>query len=173
MHINLLANKLGALGVLIDEVGHDTTNALSKSSVAAVLTLNYRGPLSITELSRTIGLTQPATTRLVGGLVQGGIVQKRSGLSAREVGVRLTPRGSALAHELQTNRLARIASLLERLSAAEQKQLDGLLTAILGSAVQSRAQARQLCRFCDHEICDGPLCPVGCAATDIEERGGP
>jgi len=36
--------------------------------------------------------------------------------------------------------------------------------------VDGRAYARHICRFCDHGICDGPRCPVGSAATELEQR---
>jgi DNA-binding MarR family transcriptional regulator len=172
MNYQLLANKLYVLSVLIDEIGHDTANALSQSSVAAVFALKYRGPLSITKLGRIIGLTQPATTRLVERLVRGGFVQKSSGPSAREVDIHLTSRGSTLANKLQAKRLERIGNLVAKLSVSEQAQLDALLATMVGAAVESRAQARYLCRFCDHDICDGPVCPVGSAATEIEEHEG-
>jgi DNA-binding MarR family transcriptional regulator len=142
---------------------------LSNSSAAVLLTLHHRGAMSVTALARLVGLSQPACTRLLDGLVVARQVTRRKG-RGREVLVAVTAQGRRRAQAMQRRRLDAAQALLAGLSRAERAALDRLLDRLVAVPVQDRAHARHLCRFCDHGICTRAICPIGAAATAIEER---
>lgn len=161
------ANRLGALWATLD---HALARALadeSPSSVAIVTWLHHWAPVGVVELARVIGLTQPACTRALDKLVMRGVVE-RTTLSGKEVRLALTARGRAQARLLQQRRLQACAALLDALSASEQRQFAELADKLLQGPVVDRAYARNVCRFCDHSVCDGPACPIGCRAAAME-----
>lgn len=172
MHNSLLCNKLGALWAVVDSSLHDALGPVSRSRAAALLTLHHFGRMTTTELSRIIGLSQPATTRLVDKIAGDGLLARRSRTSGKEVDLRLTRKGEQAAQVLQRRRLESMSMLVAPLTETRRRQLEALLDEMLGTPVTSRAYARFVCRFCDHEICDGSRCPIGCAATAIERHQG-
>jgi DNA-binding MarR family transcriptional regulator len=164
----LLANKIAALATAIN----DRTEAAfgsrrSRSSVAALETLLYWGPLTATELSKILNVTQPTVVRVVGGLVREGLIarQRKRG---RDVALALTRAGNAQARRLQRVRLATVSGLLGTLGAASAQCINDVVDLLLAAATDGRATARRTCRFCAHDICDGPACPVGSRATVLE-----
>ena len=168
----LLANKLAALATVLD---HGLTTAfepLSPSSAAAVLTLRHRQPLTATELSRIIGLSQPATVRLLERLVATGLVERAPVAGIKEVRLSLSREGESRAEDLQRVRLSASWALLEQLTPIERLALHGLVDKLVTVPVTDRQVARRLCRFCDHALCEGPLCPIGCAATALDRQKG-
>ena len=83
----------------------------------------------------------------------------------------LTPKGRRQARRLSERRAARAAARLDVLTLEERRALDRLVTKLLHGAVEQRADARHLCRFCDHALCRGAGCPVGSGVmTEGEER---
>ncbi|MFX6830780.1 hypothetical protein ABTH65_19060, partial [Acinetobacter baumannii] len=68
----------------------------------------------------------------------------------------------------QQARAAAIAPLLDALPPDERAPFDGMLARILAAATSSRRFARTTCRYCDHTICDGAACPIGCRARELE-----
>lgn len=172
MHDALLANKLGALWATIGQAIEAGFGSLSPSSAAALITLRHREPITATELGHILDLSQPASARLVAKLAAEGHVARQKRLAGKEIGLRLTAKGRRLAESLQRQRLAACERLLTALLPAERHELDRLLSALLAAPVTDRAYAWHVCRFCDHAVCDGPHCPVGCAATSLERTGG-
>jgi DNA-binding MarR family transcriptional regulator len=163
------ANRLGALWSTLDRALSATLADDSPSTAAILLWLLHWAPTGVVELARVVGLTQPACTRALDKLVERGLVD-RTALSGKEVRLTLTARGRAQARALQQRRHAACGALLQALSAGEQAQFARLATKLLQAPVTDRAYARQVCRFCDHAVCDGPACPIGCRATALEER---
>lgn len=166
MHM-LSANKLGALGSLLSDTVEGACTDLSPSAAALLLTLRYRPGTTGTELAAVAGVAQPTAARVLDGLVRRDLVERRPG-AGRTVPLRLTPQGAARADGLQAARLAALARLLGALPAADRPAFERALDTILAAATTSRAQARTTCRLCDHATCDGPLCPIGTRATEIE-----
>ncbi|MDM0078587.1 MarR family winged helix-turn-helix transcriptional regulator [Variovorax sp. J2P1-59] len=163
----LQANKLGALWAVVGRAMTATMETHSESSAAILLWLYYWAPTGVVELGRVVGLSQPACSRAVDKLMAAGLLLKaRSG--ARETWLDLSPAGRVEAERLQSARLHACDRLLGTLSRQERATMVGLLDKLLAAPVDSRAYARNVCRFCDHAICDGPACPVGCRATEIE-----
>ncbi|WP_207456682.1 MarR family transcriptional regulator [Azospirillum sp. SYSU D00513] len=174
----LLANKVGALWATLSGAVEDAFAPLSNSSAAALLTLLHWGPTAATALGAVIGLSQPATARLLEKLAADGHVERRPRpRGGKEVPFALTESGRERAEALQQGRLDACLRLLAPLDPGQRALLDGLLTAMLAAPVADqtpvRAYARHVCRFCDHGVCDGPLCPIGSAAREAERTTPP
>ena len=173
----LLASKLGALGVLLSDIGEGVAGDLSPSAAALLLTLRFRLALTATELADIAAIAQPTAVRVLDGLVRRGLVvrQNRTG---RQAPVRLTSLGRKRARELLSARLRAVRHLLTALSSDERAALEGIIDKLLAAATTSRSFARTTCRLCDHAACDGPRCPIGLRATELERaaeiasRGG-
>ncbi len=165
----LRANKLGALWAVVGRAMSDAMQAHSESSVAILLWLYHWAPVGVVELGRVVGLSQPACSRAVDKLMAEGLLLKAPS-GGREVWLELSPEGRARAEELQAARLRACDRLLAALSPQERSTMADLLDKLLAAPVADRAYARHVCRFCDHGVCDGPGCPVGCRATELEAR---
>ncbi len=167
MHNILLNNKLGALWSVLDASMARMLGTDSPSTAATVLTLHFHAPLTGTDLSRILGLSQPATVRLIDKLADAGMVARNGKSEGKAVDIALTAAGQTRAEAMLTARSAAMADLLRPLTDAKRQALTGLLDEILHDAVETGSQARFLCRFCDHGVCDGPVCPIGCRAREI------
>jgi len=161
------ANKLGALGVLIGDLTRDAVGDLSPTAAAILLTLHHHGDATATTLAAIVGISQPTAVRVCRGLVERGLVGhgQRAG---KTVPLHLTEAGDQRAVELQSARLDALDRLLAPLAASDRELLSRLLDDLLAGATTSRTFARTTCRLCDHALCDGPACPVGTRATEIE-----
>lgn len=163
----LQANKLGALWAVVGRVMTEAMDMHSESSTAILLWLYHWSPTGVVELGRVVGLSQPACSRAVDKLMAAGLLLKAPS-GARETWLELSPEGREEAERLQSARLQACDQLLGALSRQERATMAALLDKLLAAPVDSRAYARNVCRFCDHTVCDGPACPVGCRATEIE-----
>lgn len=65
MHM-LIANKLGALGVVIADLTRAAVADLSPTATALLLTLHHHGAMTASELAGIAGITQPTAVRVVG-----------------------------------------------------------------------------------------------------------
>lgn len=163
----LAANHLAALGTLIDDRLKQAFAPLSPSAAAVLLTLHHHGPLTTTELAAIVAIAQPTVTRLVNGLAAQGLI-RREDRDGRVTPLVPTAAGRARAAALQAAREVAIAPLLAALAPDERKAFAGMLARILATATPSRRFARTTCRFCDHAVCDGPACPIGTRARELE-----
>lgn len=171
MNNDLIVNKFGALWSVLDTSMLQTFGGTSPSTAAAILTLHFHAPQTGTALSRILGLSQPATVRLVEKLVAADIVARTPRTEGKEIDLVLTPAGQTEASALLAARHETLSGVLSTLSQDQQRQLETILDTMLAQNVDSRETARFLCRFCDHGICDGPVCPIGCRATALETEG--
>jgi DNA-binding MarR family transcriptional regulator len=170
MNEKMLANKIGVFATLINERMVADFGALSSSSAAALLTLFHHGPMTATRLGAIVGVTQSASTRQIDKLIGEGLVERVGKKEGREVKFLLSALGQVQAENLQAARLAASGDLLAALNPVERRHLDRILSRLLAVSVTDRAQARHLCRFCDHGLCDGDACVVGKAATRLEHQ---
>lgn len=168
----LAANQLGVLWTTLDKALTPAFGDLSGASAALLLWLQHWAPLGVVELARIAGLSQPACTRAVDKLVQQGLIRRLPG-SGKEVPLELTAKGKTAARRMQDERLQACDQLLAALTVGERETLLGLVNKLVQAPVTDRAYARHVCRYCDHGVCDGPLCPVGCRATSLEAGAGP
>src|ERR1700742_1915106 len=76
-----VANLLGATALAVTDLmmaGATRTAGVSASGAAALLVLRATPGLSVTELGRRVGLTQPAAARMVTTLEASDLVSRRS-----------------------------------------------------------------------------------------------
>jgi DNA-binding MarR family transcriptional regulator len=100
------------------------TGDMSLSASSTLVTLNDRGPLRITALAETEGVTQPSMTELVNRLQRDGlVVRERDPLDSRAVTVAVTPAGKALVAHRRRERADKLADLVGTLDAADQQVL--------------------------------------------------
>jgi DNA-binding MarR family transcriptional regulator len=166
----LLANKLAVAVTALNERIDAACEPLAPSAAATLLWLRHWSPRTATEMAPILGLTQPTAQRIVDGLLRDGLAARTKGVRGRAAPVQLTAKGRKLAETLQARRLAAFAQALAPLGVGDRRTLDRLLDTVLKPMVDGRAYARHICRFCDHGICDGARCPVGNAATELEQR---
>jgi len=170
MNSMVLANKLAVAVTALAERIEQACEPLAPSAAATLLWLRHRAPRTATEMAPILGLTQPTAQRIVDGLLRDGLAVRAPGARGRAAPVRLTAKGRKQAETLQARRLQAFAQVLAPLGAEDRQSLDRLLDAVLRPMVDGRPYARHICRFCDHGICNAPLCPVDDAATALEQR---
>ena len=167
----LLASKLGALGILLSDVGERVADDLSPSAAALLLALRFRSALTATELADVAGVAQPTAVRVLDGLIRRGLAVRQA-RTGRQAPLRLTNLGRTRVQRLLSARRQALGHFLTPLSGDERTVLEGIIDKLLAAATTSRAFARTTCRFCDHAACDGPRCPIGTRATELERLAG-
>lgn len=160
------ANLLGAAALaLTDAAIGDATRVchLSTSSAAALVTLMDQPGLSVSELGRRVGLTQPAAARMVDALEADNLVERApSSVNRRWVTVYPTAHGELLAQELLTARNAPLIDAVSALDDNEQQFLAELLEKILTQLHSRTGRGQYMCRLCDRQSCiKSASCPVG------------
>jgi DNA-binding MarR family transcriptional regulator len=167
MHM-LSANKLGAFAVLLADTLEGAYDGLSPSAASLLLTLYYTRNATATELAKVAGISQPTAVRVLDGLVRQGFIERKSH-TGRSTLLRVTRAGRERAVSLQAARLGAMKKILSGLNTQERATFERILDTILVAATTSRPFARTVCRLCDHRACDGPLCPIGTRASEIEQ----
>ncbi|MFM0413454.1 MarR family winged helix-turn-helix transcriptional regulator [Paraburkholderia aromaticivorans] len=164
-------NLLGVLALLItDEMNaQPAVEALAGPTARAMLNAIGQYPDSSIEVLReAVDLSHPAAVRAVAGLVEAGLVEKRTGSDKRAVALALTVAGKREAKRLQTARDRMLQRVVGRLDDSEREVLESLLIKILWNETRDPAHAMQLCRLCD----DGPCLKAGCP-VECREQGLP
>jgi DNA-binding MarR family transcriptional regulator len=161
-------SHLIALSTVIQDSLSESSQELSPSAIAALLTLHHWEPTGTVELANILSVRQPTATKLVDGLVERDWVVRGEKLG-RSLPLTLTAKGKRKSRELQKLRGDRVQQLLSVLSPNEQEEFGKLSRKLLEAATTSREFAQHTCRFCDHRVCTGNDCPVGCRATEIEQ----
>lgn len=93
------------------------------------------GELSVKELSELLGLSLPATSRNIDGLLQRGFVERREDEHDRRIRrVRATEFGREVAIRLERTKLARMERFAASLSATERRRLRAALAPIMRRA---------------------------------------
>lgn len=176
MHDKRLANLLGALALTVNDLALADATAAAGTSVsgsAALVVLSTAPGLSVTELGRRVGLSQPATARMVDALERRGLVERRPTL-ARAVAVHLTTAGTGAAGRILGQRGGRIGSLTSALDERERAVFAELAAKLLTAAYEQLPEPDRLCRLCDRAACvaEGEACPVGAACRARESADG-
>ena len=158
------ANLLGALALrLVDEMIGAITDVseLGDSASTALVALARKRKRPIEYLRRVLGLSHPATVRLVDRLCEAGLVIRHSGPDGRTVTPVLTPAGLKGARAVARARAAVLESMLKGLDQASCAQVTRVLESILEAAPKDQQDAVNLCRLCDLSVCNrGARCPV-------------
>lgn len=160
-----LANLLGATALaLVDLTLGEATKAagVSSSSAAALVSLAAHPGVSVTELGRRVGLTQPAAARMVDSLEADGLVERRPrSVSSRLMAVQPTPVGVRQAERILHARGGPLTDLLADLD-DDRRHLDRLLTNLLTRLYGQIGRAHYIYRLCGRKSCTtGAECPVG------------
>jgi DNA-binding MarR family transcriptional regulator len=104
---------------------------LSFTTLSVLHTLARRSPLRLGELTATEQVTQSAITQMVTRLESDGLVERRPDpRDGRAVLVHITPAGAEVVTARRADRVARLAPILERLSAAERSAIAAALPAL-------------------------------------------
>lgn len=163
------ANLLGATALAVNDLALAAVAdaaGTSTSGAAALAVLSASPGLSVTELGRRVGLSQPAAARMVDSLQAGDLVQRHPG-SGREVRVMPTLAGKEVATHLLAARSRPLYDLVSVLDPDEQQTLAGLLGKLLVRLYAQVGSSELLCRLCDRSSCTtNAACPVGQAERD-------
>jgi DNA-binding MarR family transcriptional regulator len=179
-----LANLVGAMSVgVADAVRDSVTESTGLDEVAAttlVALLDFLPGGSIRRLSQTVGLTHSGAVRVVGRLVDAGLVRREPGADGRLRELSLTRKGRSAAHRARAARAAAVERVLGPLGPADRATLTAVVEPIVRSLTAQRLEQRQagqppnagaLCRLCDFAACGRPqTCP---AALTVGDRLGP
>jgi DNA-binding MarR family transcriptional regulator len=169
-NINRTANLLGATALAVTDLaltGATKAAGVSGSGASALVVLSASPGLSVTELGRRVGLSQPAAARMVDSLEAGGLVERRRG-PGRWVSVTSTAEGARTARTMLGARSTPLNGIVDVLDEKDRETLDGLLAKLLTGIYGEVGNADLLCRLCDRAGCvrDGAVCPVGQAERD-------
>lgn len=109
----------------------DERSGIGPARLSALSVLVFAGPMRLTRLARIEQVKPPTMTKVVAGLVAGGLVRRRTDATdARAVKVEATARGTKLLHEARRRRVGRLAAALEAL-VPEEIEVLGRAAAIM------------------------------------------
>jgi DNA-binding MarR family transcriptional regulator len=169
MHDSRLTNLLGAAALALSDLmlaQVRETGQVSVSGASALVVLTHAPGLGVTELGRRVGLSQPATARMVDSLEAAGLVRRGPG-DGRTVSVTVTAAGERTVGEVLATREARLSSILAGLDEDDRAALARLLERLLTQLYGDVGSSELLCRLCDRARCTkGAVCPVGQAERD-------
>lgn len=151
-----LANLLGvvtleAAGRLRAAVETDLTHG--GSAPAALVHLRFWPGDSLEGVRGALGISQPATVRLVDRLVAEGLLERRPGVDRRTRALHLTTAGEAAAAGALERRAATLRALVDRLEPGEREALELLLERLVAMLADDLPQALHVCRLCDRGAC--------------------
>lgn len=164
-------NLLGALALAVSDamrVGIESATTRGSSVAAALVTVETFEGLSIEALRHHLGLSHPATVRLVDRLAGEGLLDRRPAGHGRTLALHLTDAGRRVAADIEAGRWRALRSGLATLTPSERDALTPLVEKLLAGFVGDREDAHRVCRLCDQRCCDvRPRgCPVDRAAGD-------
>lgn len=117
---------------------------LSFTTLSVLHTLARRSPLRLGELTATEQVTQSAITQMVTRLENDGLVERRPDpRDGRAVLVHITPAGANVVAARRADRVARLAPILQRLSAEERSAIAAALPALRRIAELGESQNEQ------------------------------
>jgi DNA-binding MarR family transcriptional regulator len=129
---------------------------------AALLAVSKYSGCSIDALRASLGLSHPATVRVVSGLLQAGLLTKTAGADRRSVALNLTADGDQAVTQALQQRNTVLSRMLAHLSGSEVRQFEALALKILWHETRDAAHALKICRLCDEADCLAQGCPVEC-----------
>jgi DNA-binding MarR family transcriptional regulator len=151
-----LANLLGVAALsATDRLRESVESELAHggSAPGALVHIQAWPGESIEALRCVLGISQPATVRVVDRLAEDGLVERRPGPDRRSLALHLTPAGERAAHDLLRRRARALEELLGALSGADQAALEPLLEQLVATLAEDRPGALRTCRLCDRDAC--------------------
>jgi DNA-binding MarR family transcriptional regulator len=127
-----LATRLRlAVGRLSRRVRIDGGESVPPLQLSALVTIEQRGPLRLSELARREAVTAPTMSRVLSALdEQGLVVRAADPQDARGVLITLSDAGAQRLDEVRTQRTALIARRLARLDDSQRAALTNALPAL-------------------------------------------
>jgi MarR family transcriptional regulator, negative regulator of the multidrug operon emrRAB len=170
-YISSVANRLGATALTLSDAMREATEAatgLAGGIPAALVSLReWADGVSVDVLADAMRLSHSRAVRVVDHLEAEGLARREADPSdGRRALVWITPAGGALADRALEARSGVLLSLVAELSAAQRRDLEGVLAALLHVTTVDVSAARGTCRLCDAHACghyEG-RCPVTQAA---------
>jgi DNA-binding MarR family transcriptional regulator len=105
--------------------------SLTPARASALLHVDRRGPLRLSDLAEAEGLNPTMLSRMVGDLVQEGLLERTSDPGDRRAAwVQVTALGSDLAHRMRGERTEAVLSALDGLSASDRRAVIKALPAL-------------------------------------------
>ena len=136
------------------------TYRMEPTDAAALNVVLAEPGISISRLSRVLGLSHSAAVRVTDRLEHRELVTRSPAGPGRTVALAVTARGQRLARQAA----ARRAQVRERatagLTAAERQSLITLLATVVRQLAADQDQIDQACRLCDQRRCLSRRCPL-------------
>jgi MarR family transcriptional regulator, negative regulator of the multidrug operon emrRAB len=148
---------------LAESVSAAVTDAAGQSGglAAAIVYLSQEPGVGVERLRGVLGLSQPATVRLINQLETDGLVTRSPhGNDRRRVELRLTAEGKARAADIGAARLAAAGRFLTGLDPADQQFLVDVINRIYAGRSPDFAESERVCRLCDVRACPERTCPI-------------
>jgi DNA-binding MarR family transcriptional regulator len=166
-----LANRLGASALTLSDAIREATEAatgMAGGIPAALVSLReWADGMSVDVLADAMRLSHSRAVRVVDHLEADGLARRETDPSdGRRALVWLSPAGRELADRALEARSRVLLSVVAELSAAQRRDLDGVLATLLDVTTVDVRAARGTCRLCDAHACghyEG-TCPVTQAA---------
>jgi MarR family transcriptional repressor of emrRAB len=131
------------------------------SAPAALVHLQAWPGEGVEALRKVLGISQPATVRVVDRLAADGLLERRPGPDRRTLALHLTAEGERAATELLARRTHAVRAMLDALSPQDRAALEPLLERLTAALADDRPAARRACRLCDRAACTSqPGCPL-------------
>ena len=135
--------------------------AAGGAAPAALVHLQAHPGESVESLRRVLGISQPATVRIVDRLADARLLERRAGADRRTLALHLTGAGGAAASRVLARRAESLGTMLDALPPAERAALLPALERLVATLAHDRAGALSTCRLCDRAACtSAPGCPL-------------
>jgi MarR family transcriptional regulator, negative regulator of the multidrug operon emrRAB len=170
-HTSRVANRLGALALTLSDAIRDATEAatgMAGGIPAALVSLReWADGRSVDVLADAMRVSHSRAVRVGDRLEAAGLARRESDPSdGRRALVRLEPAGRELAARALEARARVLLDAVAQLDAADVRDLERVLGALLDAATVDARAPRAICRLCDGHVCghhEG-VCPVTRAA---------
>ena len=114
----------GAIHLLRSLAAVDRLAGITPARLSALSVIVFGGPRPLGELAAAEGVAGPTMTRIVDGLVAGGLAERRPDpRDGRAALIAATPAGEELMRAAAARRISAIASAIAELPAADRRRL--------------------------------------------------
>lgn len=170
-HISRVANRLGATALTLSDAIREATESatgMAGGIPAALVSLReWADGDSVDVLADAMRLSHSRAVRVVDRLEEAGLARRKPDpADGRRALVWLNPAGRKLADRALEARSRVLDSVVANLTAAQRRDLDRVVGAVLDLTTVDTSAARGTCRLCDVHVCghyEG-ACPVTRAA---------
>lgn len=159
-----LNNILGAFATTLASAIDENVSKLglrSGNAATAVVTIFNHPNESIDVLRRILNLTHSGAVRLINGLEEEGLVERKpSKQDRRAVVLLLTDEGQICAKQILAARESITTRIIENLTGEQREAMKPVLKAMLQTLTSDHDSARRNCRLCNEGVCRPQGCPV-------------